>query len=412
MNGPAATGLFPTLIDFVSGPVGSGVFLTAILIVTALKLRGLAGGRAAGRKKPDLPDLPRELLIPVVEDDPDSAARANVVERVSELVGSEGWGELADLVAEWESRLDATPAGVRHHDLAADTILAPLEALIDEVPRQELSELAQAEQEVERLVALHKAHPDAHVLAAIAARAQMILAESCQAEFWPDDMRKEAWRKMAHHYVQAEAILEAFDPVAYMSPLLGRAVYELALGMPDRNARLKPAYEDWIDLDPSDPAIYARHATSLLPHRFGSIAEIRVEADRAEARTRETLGKSGYALFMLPLIEADEDMRSIVEPDRLAAGLMDLARLSGTQAEVNWAAATLARESRFGALERQDVLASAFEALVRRHLGVLYPRVWRMPLAEVRSLLAPLFSNDKPVGNAATPPETAVREAA
>ena len=66
---------------------------------------------------------------------------------------------------------------------------------------------------------------------------------------------------------------------------------------------------------------------------------------------------------MVPVIEADDSLREEVEPDRLAAGLMDLARMSGTQAEVNWAASCLARESAFGTAARRQIMLSAFDAV-------------------------------------------------
>ena len=80
---------------------------------------------------------------------------------------------------------------------------------------------------------------------------------------------------------------------------------------------------------------------------------------------------------------------------------MDLARMSGTQAEINWAAACLARESTYGTAGRRNIMMSAFDALVRRHLGVIYPRLWDMPLNEIRAKLREVFENTQPFENEA-----------
>ncbi len=384
------------LSSTVSGPVGLAFALTLVGALAVGKLRQFQARKTEDERAASPPALPRELLLPVVHRDPDNVAKAEIIESISELIVAGDWPRLTRRIARWEAKLEATPGGTRRHDIAVETCLAGIENLIDEAERASVDDLAPAEVAVERLVERHRAAPDDHILAVIAARAHMILAETCSADFWPASERNAAWRRMAHHYLRAEGILAAYDPVAHMSPLLGGAIYKLALGMPDGGARLRPAFQDWIDLDPSDPAIYRLHATNLLPDRFGSVDELTREALRAENRTQETLGQGGYALFAVPVIEATPELRSIFEADRLAAGLMDLARLSGTQAEVNWAAACLAREADHGSEDRRAIMASAFEALVRRNLGVIYPRLWGLPLPQIRAKLKEVFDAAPP----------------
>ncbi len=130
---------------------------------------------------------------------------------------------------------------------------------------------------------------------------------------------------------------------------------------------------------------------SFLTGKEEDIDGLLLEAERADDRTSETLGNGGYALCLIPAIAEDPSLRSRIEPDRLAAGLMDLARLSGTQSEVNWAAATLAREIDESSVEAHNVLQSAFDALVRRNLTVIYPRLWNMDLKDIRALLRGTF---------------------
>lgn len=391
-----------------TGPVGVAFSLTLLGALAVGGIRLIRNEiRTEQESAHETPDLPRELWIPVVERDPDQVARATVVNRVSHLVVEGRWDDLACEIAVWEGRLDSTPGGARRHEIAADACFAGLRNLLDEAPRESLEALAPADREVDRFAARLKAAPMDHILAVLAARAHMMVAETCRADFWPEAERNAAWRKMAHHYLRAEAILAPFDPVAYMSPLLAGAYYELALGMPDGGGRLRPAFQDWIDLDPSNPAIYARHVPSLLEATGNDLREFLAEAERAETRTAETLGLGGYALCVIPAFEEDPSLRDQVETDRLAAGLMDLARLSGTQAEVNWAAATLAREAAIGSDDRRAILKSAFEALVRRHLGVIYPRIWELPIDEIRAHLSEAFrqdAKDRTGADAASPP--------
>ena len=382
------------LTSTLSRPVVIAFSLTLLGALAVGRVKEMRYQSEVAERKAVPPALPRELLLPVVHRDPDHIARAEIIDQISTLVIGNDWPAVSSRIADWEARLEATPGGGRYHDIAIETCLAGLQNLIDEGNRTCVDDLARAEISVARFVERHHEKPDDHILAVLAARAHMCVAETCSADYWPSGERAAAWRRMAHHYLKAEAILAAYDPVAFMSPLLGGTIYRLALGMPDGGARLRPAFEDWIDLDPTDPSIYAEHGGNLLPDRFGTTEELRLEALKAERRTRETIGKGGYALFAIPVIEADETTRDLFEADILAAGLMDFARLSGTQAEVNWAAACLARESEHGPEERRAIMASAFEALVKRHLGVIYPRLWSQPLQDIRARLKFVFDAD------------------
>ena len=382
-----------SLTDALSGPVGLAFSLTLLGAVAVGSLRRYSAEAVRRRAQPmDTSDLPRELLLPVVMNDPDLVARAAIVNRTNHLASDDDWDRLAQEIAAWERRLDATPGGTRNHERAADTALGPLRALLDDAARDSFDDLSPARRETERFVARHRRAPFDHVRAVLAARAHMMIGETCKADYWPDGLRAQAWRQMAHHYLQAEAILSPFDPVAYMSPLLAQAFYELSLGMPDGGARMRPAFDDWIDLDPSNPAIYAAYMPRLLERPGITAKDVLAEADAAAARTEETLGEGGYALCLLPILDEDEGLRARIATDRLAAGLLDLARLSGTQADVNMAAAVLAHEMTLGDAARRATLQSAFDALVRRHLGVIYPRMWPLELDQIRALLGEVFA--------------------
>ena len=382
-----------SLTDTLSGPVGIAFSLTLLGALTLGSLRGFRHAALAERAKPmSTSELARELLIPVVRNDPDLVAHAAVANRVSDLFARCEWAQLSLEISTWERRLDATPGGTRHHDIAIETCLMPLQTCLDEAPRNTLDDLEDANAMIADYVARHTEAPEDPVHAALAACAHMLVADNCRAEFWPESESKRAWRYMAQHFLAAEAILSRFDPVEHMSPLLASANYELALGMPDGAARLRPAFEDWIDLDPSNPAIYDIHMPQLFGDGPINLRVFKAEADRAEARTSETLGKGGYALCVLPALADCPELRAHVDAKRLSEGLMDLARLSGTQADVNWAASVLLKEIEQSSAESQDVYRNAFDALVRRHLGVIYPRLWHIPLDQIRARLGDTFT--------------------
>ncbi len=385
---PYLAGLAATL----SGPVGIAFSLTLLGALTMGSLRRIGRDAQDARARPiSTSDISRELLIPVVRNDPDLVAHAAVANRVSDLFARCEWEQLSHEIAVWERRLDATPGGTRHHDIAIETCLMPLQSCIDEAPRDTLDDLADAEDMVADYVARHTDAEEDTVHAVLAACAHMLIADNCRAEFWPEAERARAYRHLAHHYLKANAILARFDPVKLMSPLLASAYYELALGMPDGQARLEPAFEDWIDLDPSNPAIYNVHMAQLFAEGPIKLPVLKREADRAALRTEETLGQGGYALCVLAALAECPELRDHIDDERLGSGLIDLARLSGTQADVNWAAATLAREAGIGSEARKAQMQNAFDTLVRRHLGVIYPRLWQLPLYAIRALLADTF---------------------
>ncbi|NNL18376.1 MAG: hypothetical protein HKP37_06510 [Boseongicola sp.] len=381
-----------SLTETLSGPVGVAFSLTLLGALTMGSLRSFRHAALEKRAEPmSTSDLARELLIPVVRNDPDLVAHSAVANRVSDLFARCEWQQLSLEISTWERRLDATPGGTRHHDIAIETCLLPLQTCIDEAPRNTLDDLEEANEMIADYVARHTEAPEDPVHAVLAACAHMLVADNCRAEFWPESERSRAWRLMAQHFLKAEAILSKFDPVQHMSPLLASAYYELALGMPDGATRLKPAFDDWIDLDPSNPAIYEVHMPQLFGDGPINLRTFNTEADRAEARTAETLGKGGYALCVLPALADCPDLREHVDAKRLAEGLMDLARLSGTQADVNWAASTLLKECEQASGEQLEIYRDAFDGLVRRHLGVIYPRLWHIPLDQIRAKLGDTF---------------------
>ena len=324
--------------------------------------------------------------LPVETHDPDLSERAVIANYIAQLMLADEWTEIADQVAEWENQLAATPGGARYHDIAAEVALSGLQSLIDDAARTSLADLSEAETELSHFIDTYQRATDSHVLALLAARAHLAIGDACRADQWPAALRQQAWRKMARHFVDAGEILRNYNPLAYLSPLLAEARYLQALGSPAGSHRLTELFEDWIDLDPANPAIYEKHAEHLADPDIFSDETILAEADRALDRTQETLGFGGYALFFLPLLDGRDGARHLLDPDLFACAMLDLASMQATQAEVNQTANALASEVR--ADHNQCLaLSDTLFLVIQGHLQVIYPRLWTMRQDDIQALV-------------------------
>ena len=366
------------------------------MVVIALAIVGLVYLRR--RRRPDArgTELGQDFAVveptalsadlPVEHEDPDLVERVAISNHIADLMLEDEWGEIAALMAEWENQLAAAPGGARYHDVAAFTALSGLQHLIDQAPRNSLDDLAEAEIEVGHFVNTYQHNPESHVLAVLAARAHLLIGEACRADHWPEAIQHEVWRRMARHFLEAGEIIANYDALAYMSPLLAEAHYVQSLGSPGGRNRLDDHFATWISLDPSNPAIYERHAERLADTDAFDDAFIQAEAERALDRTVETLGFGGYALFFLPLLDLREGARELLDNELFAAAMLDLASMEASQAEVNQTANALALETRALRPDNQ-ALKDTLYLLISSHMTVIYPRLWSMPEPRVQSLV-------------------------
>lgn len=325
--------------------------------------------------------------LAVEQDDPDHKERRAVAGHIACLMLEDEWVEIGEQIAAWEAELASTQGGIRFHEISVDVALSGLQSLIDDAPHNELSDLEEAELELGCFVDTWERSRDSHVLALLAARAHLLLGLAYRADHWPDSFQKEAWRRMARHYVAAGEILVDYDPRALMSPLLAEAKYMQALGSPGQAHLLPELFETWISLDPSNPAIYAAHAVWLADTNKVSDDEIQALADAAIERTVATLGLGGYALFFQPLIGTRENARELYDPDLLASAMLDLATMSATQAEVNRMADALAGEIRAIGENAPIALKDTLLMLIRNEMTVLYPRLWTISDDAIRAFV-------------------------
>lgn len=354
--------------------------------------RGLASSLTFVLSKPVAPAKAQEdqglSRLAVEQNDPDRAERRAVAGHVAGLMLEDEWVEIGEQIAKWEADLASTPGGLRFHEIGAEVALSGLQSLIDEAPHNDLDDLVDAEAELGCFIETYENSQDNHVLAVLAARAHILVGLAYRADHWPDECQKEAWRRMARHYVSAGDILSNYDARALMSPLVAEAQYMQGLGSPGQSHRMPELFEAWITLDPSNSAIYAAHAAWLTNAENASDDEILALADTAMDRTVATLGVGGYALFFQPLIELRDSARDLYDPELYASAMLDLATMSATQAEVNRVADALAGEIRaIGADLAPTALKDTLFQLIRHEMKVLYPALWTISDDAIRGVI-------------------------
>ncbi|MGR3512616.1 MAG: hypothetical protein ACU0GG_07605 [Paracoccaceae bacterium] len=354
--------------------------------------RGLASSMTFVLSKPSAPakaaEAPDTTRLAVEQNDPDRAERRAVALHVAGLMLEDEWVELGDQLARWEAELAATPGGLRFHEIGAEVSLSGLQSLIDQAPHDTLADLDEAQAELGCFIETYENAQDNHVLAVLAARAHMLVGLAYRADYWPEELQKDAWRRMAHHYVEAGEILNNYDARALMSPLVAEAQYMQGLGSPGHAHRMPELFDAWIMLDPSNSAIYAAHTAWLGNPDNASDDDILALADAAMDRTAATLGVGGYALFFQPLLNARDSARELYDPELYAGAMLDLATLSATQAEVNRVADALAGEIRaIGGEEAPVALKDTLFQLIRHEMKVLYPALWTISDDAVRSVI-------------------------
>ena len=367
-----------------------GLFATILLAVVSKALRKTNKVQdVLGDGTPFHVEMPSDAVsddLPVEREDPDLIERVAVSRHIADLMLADEWTQVGDDIAEWESRLASAQGGARYHDVAADVALSGLRSLIDALPITEMSDLDEAEAEVGHFIDTYQRQPDNHVLAALAARAHLMVGEACRADLWPEELERDAWRRMARHFLEAGEILKNYDALAYMSPLLAEAHYRQALGSPGGAHRLDELFKNWIDLDPSNPVIYEVRADSLADIDDYTDEMVLAQADEALERTEDTLGAGGYALFFMPLLERREGARELVDHDLFSSAMLDLASTEATQAEVNQTANALASELRVSG-DANSAMKDTLLVLIRWHLDVIYPRLWSVPENAIQTLV-------------------------
>ncbi len=202
-------------------------------------------------------------------------------------------------------------------------------------------DLAAAAIEVSRFEAVFELHSDNYAAAHLLAQA-LIDVGTLQRELASrGQLSRDLWAESAAHFQAAEALLDQFDPIELMSPLLAATRYLLVRGIEDGASLCRDWFEDWCDLDPEDSLAHATHAVFMMPGWFGSLAGFEKTARRAATMTHSVTGKAAYAIFHLSAARTLGDLLPSLDLELFIEALGDYQSATGCQHRANVAASTL-----------------------------------------------------------------------
>lgn len=316
---------------------GLATRLAAPARLLATRLGHLARARRAAQPAPPVPGaiLEGRLHAPVLEASPESALWAATRADHAGLAAAGRWDELFATLRHADHQRTAAPGGRR------------LAALISEGARAELAQLLArrdwpaALAAIDRLAEVQAAHETDPMAAHLLAQAHLDYGWARRSAEPGPGVPREVWQDFLHHTALAEAALGTFDPIEEDSPLLAGTRYLLVRGIEDGDAHCRDWYEDWSDLDPTNPEPHLAHAVHLLPQWFGTLTGFETEARAAMQRTRHCTGVSAYALFNLAAAEVLGDLPPAADVRLYVAGLVDHFHATGCQYRANTVAAAL-----------------------------------------------------------------------
>ena len=246
---------------------------------------------------------------------------------------------------EWSDLLDALRFADQDRTMASGgRRVAPLisegarSGLLKALDQQDLAALAV---ELRRFEALLEMHPEDPAAAHLLAQAQIDIGLLKRDLAARGQLSRDLWEESAAHFDAAERLLDAFDPIEQMSPLLAATRYLLVGGIEDGASLCRDWFEDWCDLDPEDAIAHATHAVHMLPGWFGSLTAFEKAARRAATMTHGVTGKAAYAIFHLSADDALGEMLPSLDLELFIEGLADFQSATGCQHRANVAASVL-----------------------------------------------------------------------
>jgi hypothetical protein len=251
------------------------------------------------------------------------------------MAGRGEWGDLMDALRYADQDRTMASGGRRVAPLISEGIRTSLAAAI---AAQNLDAMAA---ELRRFEAVFQLFPEDPAAAHLLAQTLIDIGTAKRDLAAKGQLSRDLWADSAAHFDAAEALLDEFDPIEQMSPLLAGTRYLLVRGIEDGASLCRDWFEDWCDLDPEDAMVHRTHALHMLPGWFGSLAAFEKEARRAAAMTHATTGRAAYAVFHLAAIEALGDALPTLDLAFFAEALADYQSATGCQHRANVAANVL-----------------------------------------------------------------------
>lgn len=345
----------------------------------------------------DPAELSRKINVPWHFASPELQERAELISEFEALVKNGSWGDLLGRLRGLDQRRVSTESGTRLYEAALLGARGCVTRNLTDSSRMET-----ALKGLETLKLINIAHKEDYVAAVILARALIDIA-------WAErggETGKASPQGLAAfraRFAEAEEVLEGFEPVEENSPMLAEARYLLAPGIDGGLKFLRDWYDDWADLDPTNPATLSTHSRYIMPQWYGSFEEIEREARRAVTRAKGMFGASAYAWFWLTPLSRD-DALNWVDADLFIEGVHQILSRSNDQRLANLFAAKLYRLGHRSrgrvkpaakrALKTRARLAKAFEDVVRTHMREVHTMHWATDDIGVRIAIARVFEKD------------------
>lgn len=363
-------------------------------------------GRAMGlspAEASDAAELERRIVVPVYHTWPERS-EWNEIERGFTVLAEEGlWMSVLDRLRGVDQSRQSFASGRRYYDCALAGALRNVTRHLGRIP-----DVAQAMAALGPIQSLHTTDRRDYMPAVLLARALIEIGWAMRGPMPPGQVPPEAARAATGYFARAEEIIGGFDPIEENSPAVAETRYRLVPGIEGGEAHLRDWYEDWADLDPSNPEMLALHSRFLGPAWYGSLDEIDAEARRAATRAADDIGEGAYAHFWRQPLESEPEALSRVDAALFLRGVRAALARSQSQALANEYAALLFRLSLPRSTEQRDevlrnapvreLFAQGFSEVLRGHLQELHPPTWGMSETAVRRVVAAEFDADFAAG--------------
>jgi len=239
------------------------------------------------------------------------------------------WADLLDALRFADEDRTMASGGRRVMHLISEGARTTLRAALDR------RDHAAALDEVRRFQAVFEMHPGDLAAAHLLAQTLIDVGTLEHDLAAQGQLSHELWAESAAHFQAAEALLDQFDPIEQMSPLLAGTRYLLVRGIEDGASLCRDWFEDWCDLDPEDDLAHATHAVFMMPGWFGSLAGFEKAARRAMKMTHPVTGKAAYAIFHMSAEKTLGDMLPTLDVELFIEALADYQSATGCQHRAN-----------------------------------------------------------------------------
>lgn len=272
------------------------------------------------------------LDVPVMGRGPEATEWQCVRDDHAAMADAGEWGDLLDALRFADQDRTMASGGRRVAPLICEGIRTGLRSALDRL------DVAAAAQELARFEAVFELHPGDYAAAHLLARALVDVGTMKRDLASRGQLSQDLWAESAAHFDAAEALLDEFDPIEWMSPMLASTRYALVGGIEDGASLCRDWYEDWVDIDPECELSHAAHAVHMLPGWFGSLAAFEREARRAVDMTRGATGKAAYAIYHMSALDTLGDFLPSLDLTLFVEALADYQGTTGCQHRANVAA--------------------------------------------------------------------------